>query len=227
MNRVLIMRGMPGSGKTTEAQRWAELVPGARILSADDYMFAGGQAFDYTRLERCHEQCKIDFTEALKERAPLVILDNTNTKFADLVPYIELIEEYRYSFTVLQLHVTPKFAFEHNKHGVPLETLQHLGRRIWSERLPASWDVWNKGKPWKPHDEKTERAQPQFRHSWSVPHPMGDQCAKCLVIRVPSSRQRKPRAGAKVVHEKTSYSYYAASGGVVGEGLRQQPECTK
>jgi len=138
MSRVLIMRGIPGSGKTTEAKRWQRMVPGAVICSMDNYMFANGQEFAFDRIEWCAEQCIRDYTQALKDRAPLVIVDNTNTRFSDMVVYVQLADQHGYGFTVLQVHVDPKVAFYRGTHKVPLESLETGGRRMWSERLPSS-----------------------------------------------------------------------------------------
>ncbi len=152
---VLIMRGLPGSGKSTDARRWADLVTGTLIFSMDDYMYAGGRDFNPMLIERCHEQCRKDFELALQAKTPLVIVDNTNTKFSSIVPYVELIEKYHYSFTVMQFHVEPKVAAERNIHKVPLETLERMGKHLWFERVPSTWNVWNKGKPWRPTDLKS------------------------------------------------------------------------
>lgn len=150
MTHVIIMRGVSGSGKTTVAKRWAERVPGAQIVSTDAYMFAGGREFDHTRLEFCHQQCKTDYRALLEAGTPLVIVDNTNTKFSSIVPYVEVIDELGCTFTVLQIHVDPKVAFERGIHKVPLETIEVMGIHMWSERLPSTWDVWSKGTPWRP-----------------------------------------------------------------------------
>jgi len=112
MTQVIIMRGISGSGKTTEANHWARIVPGAEIVSTDAYMYAGGREFDHTQLERCHEQCKTDYRALLVAKTPLVIVDNTNTKFSSIVPYVQMADELGYRFTVFQLHVDPKVAFE-------------------------------------------------------------------------------------------------------------------
>lgn len=156
--RVILLRGIPGSGKTTEAQRWKKLNPNAVVLSADSYMFAKHpeatgetpEEFNYRRLELCHEQCLADYHEALKGKAPLVIVDNTNTKYSDMTAYVVAADTLGYDFTVLQLHVDPKVAFERGTHQVPFETLVKCASRLWYERLPETWDVWNKGRPWQP-----------------------------------------------------------------------------
>lgn len=150
MKQVIIMRGIPGSGKTTEAKRWASLVPGSIIVSSDDYMYAGGQDFDHTRLEFCHEQCQRDFEEFLRVGMPLVIVDNTNTTFSSMVPYVQKAEAYGYAFTILQINVDPKEAFERGTHKVPLATVEMFARRLSSERTPSTWNVWHKGRLWKP-----------------------------------------------------------------------------
>lgn len=149
MKHVIIMRGLPGSGKTTEANRWAAFAPGSVIVSADHYMFAEGQDFEFDRLLRCHEMCRQDFSAALKH-APLVIVDNTNTKFSDLIFYVQEAERFGYSFEVRQVNCSPKVAFQRGSHGVPLEALKKMAARIYTERLPSTWAIWNRGPIWKP-----------------------------------------------------------------------------
>lgn len=151
---ALLMRGIPGSGKSTEARRWAGLVTGTPIFSTDDYMYEGGRAFNSFLLERCHEQCRADFKKALEARVPLVIVDNTNTKLSSLKPYVQLIEQQGYGFTIVQFHVKPSVALERNTHGVPLSTLERLATHMWCEQLPADWHVLSHGKPWRPKDPK-------------------------------------------------------------------------
>lgn len=151
---VLLMRGLPGSGKSTEARQWADLVTGTRIFSADDYMYANGRAFNPMLIEDCQEQCRADFEKALQGHTPLVIVDNTNTKLSSLRPYVKLIEAYAYNFTVVQFHVKPQVALERNIHGVPFPTLERMAKHMWFEKLPAEWHVWSRGKPWRPESPK-------------------------------------------------------------------------
>lgn len=151
---VLLMRGVPGSGKSTEAKRLASIYPSTPIFSMDDYMYAGDRPFNPFLIEHCHEQCRKDFEFALKDLKPLIIVDNTNAKFSSLVPYIELIEKHQADFTVMQLHVEPKVAFERNIHGVPLVTIERMAKHLWFERVPTTWKVYNMGKPWRPVELK-------------------------------------------------------------------------
>lgn len=164
------MRGLPGSGKSTEAKKWAAMVPGAVIVSADHYMFGEGREFQLSRLQECHDLCFKAFEEALKNKTPLVIVDNTNTKFSDVVQYTNLCTHYGYAHTVLQIHVTLKVAFERNIHGVPLETLKLFAQRMWSDRMPTTWDVWNKGTPWNPNQDQVPRRQKPHREYPQIDH---------------------------------------------------------
>lgn len=161
---VMILRGIPGSGKSTHARYFHELVPGSVIVSADQYMRAGDQPFEWSRLERCHNQCRTDFLQALNDKAPLVIVDNTNSKFADLVWYVSMSESHGYKFGIYQFHVEPEVAFKRQIHGVPLETLELMATRIWHERMPAGWTVFDNGRPWRPSGTKQAadpKAQPE------------------------------------------------------------------
>jgi predicted kinase len=159
---VLLMRGIPGSGKSTEAKRWASLVTGTPIFSVDNYMYEGGRAFNPFLLERCHEQCRADFKKALEARTPLVIIDNTNTKLSSLMPYIQLIEQQGYGFTVVQFHVKPSDVLERNTHDVPLPTLERMAQHMWSERLPSEWHVWSHGTPWRPKTPRADKGRPKM-----------------------------------------------------------------
>lgn len=155
--RVIIMRGIPGSGKSTEAQRWLDMVPQGIAVSADTFMYAGDRAWDSDRLEWCHERCQETYVQMLDEGVPLIIVDNTNTKGSDLVFYVQWAERRGYAFSIFQINVDPKVAFERGRHPVPLATLELMGRRLWSERLPTTWDVWQKGAPWRPPQDRSHR----------------------------------------------------------------------
>lgn len=154
---VIIYRGIPGSGKSTQAQYFNKLVPNSVLVSADIYMRAGGRPFDWSRLEACHNQCRTDYLKALQDKAPLVIVDNTNTKFSDLTWYAAEATSAGYKFVIYQMHVPPKVAFERGLHGVPLKTLELMAARMWHERMPSSWQVFDSGRPWRPPTQSEKK----------------------------------------------------------------------
>lgn len=54
MNTLVLVRGLPGSGKTTFVANM--MVENSVEFSADDFMYADGQEFDPARLAECHKE---------------------------------------------------------------------------------------------------------------------------------------------------------------------------
>ncbi|KAE9023817.1 hypothetical protein PR003_g14009 [Phytophthora rubi] len=95
----LIMRGLPGSDKSTFAQevaRYADQVGlRTRICSADKFFQrGGGYVFDRSRLHEAHETCYTQCREALERRldrgVDIVIVDNTNLREHEFERYLDL-----------------------------------------------------------------------------------------------------------------------------------------
>lgn len=157
---MVIMRGLPGSGKSTIAKNiydYQDQFPthllrkdgfdGPEIASADDYMVntKGEYVFDSTKLGLNHTLC---FARALylahEDHHPLIIIDNTNMSRHEISPYLMLgqLSGYR----ILILHVNPprlfggvdtKFLAERNVHGVPHTVISDMADRM--EKLPNYW----------------------------------------------------------------------------------------
>ena len=90
---VVILRGMPGSGKTTfaaEMQFWAT-IRGLRtvIVSADHYFYSRrGYQFDKSKLREAHASCQSAFAAALADiRVDIVIVDNTSITRDECLAY--------------------------------------------------------------------------------------------------------------------------------------------
>lgn len=133
--KILIMRGFSGSGKSTLAAQLAAETQGTVICSADDFMYVGGKyEWKKEKLPWAHGQCKTKARKACEDKAPLVIIDNTNLSSRDRRPYVALAEEFGYSVEVRQVgDFSEEFArvcAERNKHGVPLEFLLKLAQRF-------------------------------------------------------------------------------------------------
>merc|ERR1712108_59238 len=76
--RLLIVRGLPGSGKTHAANTLKEnFVPGAVVVSPDDY-FVDGMKFVYNHANlnkadtQCLENCKLQ----MESKMALIIVDS-------------------------------------------------------------------------------------------------------------------------------------------------------
>ena len=134
-NRVMfIMRGLPGSGKSTLVKTiqsiYAEDATGDFcICSADDFFMSEGcYRFDASRLSDAHEDCQSRMKEALTSRTRTVVIDNTNVMYWEMKPYIQFADQEGY-FVILVEPKTPwrlnaEVLANKNTHSVPKEALE-------------------------------------------------------------------------------------------------------
>lgn len=117
MRQVVIMRGIPGSGKTTlHKSRY----PGAAVVSADHFFERGGKyEFDPTKIGDAHRTCLRDFLAELERGTDLVVVDNTNTSLIECAPYIAVAQARHYDVSVIECCCFADIAANRNTHGVP------------------------------------------------------------------------------------------------------------
>lgn len=126
MNKTLILlRGVPGSGKSTTAK---ELFPSYIHLEADMYWYdkEGNYNFNITKLGNAHAWCELQ-TEYNMTQGFNVVISNTLTTEKELKPYYELAKKYEYK--VVSLIVENRHQGT-NVHNVPDETLDKMERRF-------------------------------------------------------------------------------------------------
>jgi len=135
--RVVIVRGIPGAGKSSYARN---VFPGGLVVSADHFFMDadGNYRFDIKKLHKAHGQCLYRFARALEEGVGLVIVDNTNTRAREMRPYLNIANENGYSVSIICLRVDPKVAFERGIHGVSRETTEEMAKRL-ENPLPSHW----------------------------------------------------------------------------------------
>jgi len=132
MKQLIIMRGLPGSGKTTYLNT-LEVEDGKYVICSADHFFlvTGEYHFDPRLLGKAHEACKTDAEIAMQAGIELVIIDNTNTQKWEYEDYLKMATKYNYNVTIqvignttdLELYAT------RNTHGVPLAGLQRMAAR--------------------------------------------------------------------------------------------------
>lgn len=128
---VLILRAVPGSGKTTLAEAIKSLnVDDVTICCADDYFCLNEQGiynFNPKELGSAHAYCKQKFDEAIQHRKPFIIVANTNTKVSDFSYYENnaISNDYILSSVIVE-----------NRHGgvdvhnVPIDTKNKMAENI-------------------------------------------------------------------------------------------------
>ncbi len=133
MNKKLyIVRGLPGSGKST----FAEALVGSEFLvcEADKYfMFNGEYKFDATKLKEAHESCRTLVETYMKDSLlndqfyREIAVSNTFTQEWEMQAYLDLAKQYGYMvFTVI---VENRHGGV-NQHGVPDEVLTKMRDRF-------------------------------------------------------------------------------------------------
>jgi len=126
MKRCIILRGIPGSGKSTKARELAGST--GKIHSTDDYFEVDGEyRFNPKMLGRNHELNFKAFKVSLALGIDPVVVDNTNIRLWEFQKYEAAAAEAGYQVEIVKVpHVDPKLAAERNTHGVP----EHAIRRM-------------------------------------------------------------------------------------------------
>ena len=133
MRILIILRGLPGAGKTSFANMiWQSGV----IFEADKYFIneEGEYVFDAFKLHKAHEWCIASIEAAMQRNKESegkyfaeIVVSNTTTTQKEIQPYLDLAKAYDYN--VVSLIVENRHG---NKsiHGVAEETMDKMEKRF-------------------------------------------------------------------------------------------------
>jgi ABC-type cobalamin/Fe3+-siderophores transport system ATPase subunit len=125
-NEIVLIRGLPGSGKTTLANSMNSY----RHLEADQFLEVNGEyVYDASKVKLAHDWCVSTAKECL-DQGLNVVISNTFVKLWELQRYIDL----GFPFRIIEMN--EKYQ---NIHGVPQEKID-LMAKSWQE-LPAQWRI--------------------------------------------------------------------------------------
>ncbi len=121
MLRLVLVRGLPGSGKSTMAREMGEL--GLRHFETDQFFVdsKGVYRFDATKLGKAHQWCQ-DAVKAHLDAGGKAVVSNTFTQKWEALPYLDMVDPSEVEILV----ATGDWG---NTHGVPPESIQRMKDR--------------------------------------------------------------------------------------------------
>lgn len=94
---LIISRGPSGSGKSVMSRELAQQF-NAPIFSTDDFFMVNGEyRFDGEFIGDAHFWNQLRVEKAMEEGEPVIIVDNTNTRFGEMKPYVEMASRHGYT----------------------------------------------------------------------------------------------------------------------------------
>ena len=128
---LILLRGLPGSGKTTLANIILQQPNNnpQEILSADDFFEdkEGEYNFDASKLKEAHNYCQFRCSERMRQQKSRIVVANTFTQEWEMDEYFKMAE--RYNYRVHTVIVENRHGNE-NIHGVPKDKLQQMKDRF-------------------------------------------------------------------------------------------------
>ena len=128
---LILLRGVPGSGKTTVGEVILRCVRGDNpdVLSADNFFMSdkGIYNFDGSKLKEAHNDCLLKCAERMKNEFSRIVVANTFTEEWEMEKYFEIAERYKYRVHTL---VVENRHGGNNVHGVPDEKVKQMRDRF-------------------------------------------------------------------------------------------------
>ena len=158
MSKVIIMRGIQGSGKSTKARELisgvldgpcvCEYLPQGSIVSADHYWInsEGEYVFIPEKIGDAHRDCFAKFHEAcsnadaeVHDSDHTIIVDNTNIELHEIAPYLSVAQYFNLDIEIVNVDADLDVCLSRQIHNVPEGIVKNKYKRFQSVRLPFQW----------------------------------------------------------------------------------------
>lgn len=123
--KLIILRGLPGSGKSEIAKK---LVGKGIVHSTDSYLIKNCRyEFDHENIAKYHYYNLMGSIRSMKKGVSPIIIDNTNIAASNCINYVEQGKMYGYEIIVMEPDTPWAFDIEElvkrNSHDVPRDTI--------------------------------------------------------------------------------------------------------
>nr|XP_060626829.1 NEDD4-binding protein 2-like 2 isoform X2 [Anolis sagrei ordinatus] len=201
---LFILRGLPGSGKTTLSHILLRKSRDGIVFSTDDYFRQNNGCWSYNiaLLGNAHDWNQKRAKEAMDHGRSPIIIDNTNTQAWEMKPYVEAALEKGYRVEFHEPDTWWKFNPEElekrNEHGVSREKIvQMLERYEYQMSIPI---VMNSVLPF----HKTSQRPPPQRRQRELDIKKNDKLHKMKQRRKQKRNQKMKGAAIKSMGEKSN-----------------------
>ena len=132
---LIVMRGIPGAGKST----YAAGIPGAVVIGPDAIMDRdpGGWSWDETRWREAVGESERLLSEAIRSGCSPIVYDRCNIRWGSYAGVVLEARRAGYRVEVHQLRADPEEATRRGVHGVPLEKARAMAEALEALGLPS------------------------------------------------------------------------------------------
>lgn len=134
---IILLRGLPGSGKSSLAKILSESGK-YPIFSVDDYFTkseTNEYQFDFKENHIAYKSCETNVENELKKGTEKIFVHNTFTLEWEMEPYFKLAQKYNYSVFVITIENRHKGK---NIHNIPHEQLLKMAAKYKVQLLPET-----------------------------------------------------------------------------------------
>jgi len=125
MKVLTIIRGLPGSSKSTLGKMIASSTSESAHYEADQYFIKDGvYNFNPKKIGDAHSMCKKNTEKSMKDGVENIVVSNTFTQKREVIPYVELAKQNGYVIRILSCDAN--FG---SIHDVPEESIRKMKNR--------------------------------------------------------------------------------------------------